>query len=209
MRFIKSGLLYAVLANTLVSTIAKEKPNLTESQKNEYSDGLLTLYDECYHTDSCWQNISDEGETFQIEANAPLHWTAYTGPPLITGPTIISLGLSAYNTWATSMKNSGADCNPKYLSNQSGFILYYKPTGSCDTTASVQQMRDSLAAAVKSLDNITPGHAGCIRLDHGGNYQGYVALGTANMNGADAVGTQCLSGEQVSDGDAKFVRTEL
>ena len=54
-----------------------------------------------------------------------------------------------------------------------------------------------------------PGHAGWIGLDHGESYSGYVALGTGNLDGERAVQSQCASGERVSDGQARYVRTEL
>lgn len=146
-----------------------------------------------------------------MELYAPLHCTAYTGPPLVAGLTLASVGMGGYNIYAQRMKDRGSNCSLVYMPSNdgTGFMLYYQPTGSCDTTASVQQMRDSLAGAVQAINSVKPGHAGCIGLDHGGRYHGYVAIGTDNLDGPGAVQNQCACGEQVSDGRAAYIRTEL
>ena len=112
-------------------------------------------------------------------------------------------------TMSTSSRKASAsnDCGPKY--GQVGSLYYiYRAEGECATTAILQTIEGALNRHIEN-NNGCPSQ--CIRLDHGGNWVGYLAMGNTasivNRVRCDSSGTfaHCDSGgnNNLPDGISK------
>lgn len=106
-------------------------------------------------------------------------------------------------------KTDNSDCMPEYKQIGPGSFFYYKPHGNCDTIASVQQIRNSLQFAIRSIPERAPiNSVTCLRLGKHGRAWGYAVTRSLD-SGLHASVAACNNGDETVARKTAFVKNKL
>lgn len=93
-------------------------------------------------------------------------------------------------------KTDSSDCMPEYKQIGPMSHFYYEPHGSCDTIASVQQIRNSLLFAIRIIPDRAPiNSVTCLSLDKRGRFYGYTVTRNSDSGLAISVAA-CDNGDE-------------
>ena len=106
-------------------------------------------------------------------------------------------------------KTDSSDCMPKYTEIGPGTYFYYEPHSNCDNTASVQQIRNSLQFAIRSIPERAPiNSVTCLRLEKHGRAWGYAVTRSLD-SGLHASVAACNNGDETVARKTAYVKDKL